>query len=368
MPLRVSIRQPLRTAVILAVCLLLCAWHPAAVAAQDDTQRETPDVAPDRPPELPSGDSPAPARPSFDEWLNGVREEALARGIGQSTLNAAFAELAPLPVVIERDRGQAEFSFTLDQYIERRLTTIMIRDTRRAYRRHRTLLQRVSRRYGVPPTVIASVWALESNLGRFSGVRPTIAALATLAWDGRRQFFREELFAALTIVDRGDIELASLRGSWAGAMGQPQFMPSSYLRYAQDFDRDGRKDIWRSPGDVFASIAYYLKENGWNNRQTWGREIALPSDMMAINAAVPLREEGCRAMRGMTVPQPLSRWSELKLSLKNGRALPRTKLDASLVRGETRNFLVYPNYEALLAYNCAHAYALSVGLLSDRLR
>ena len=350
----------------LAIWLLVSSSSQTQTLAQPEPAPEPPAAVQEQ---TPAAEAEAPpVRPPFPEWLNGVREEALARGIGAATVDAAFEGLEPLPVVIERDRGQAEFSFTLDQYIARRLTPLMIRDTRRAYRRHRTLLQRVGRRYRVPPTVIASVWALESNLGRFSGVRSTIAALATLAWDGRRQFFREELFAALKILDRGDIELASLRGSWAGAMGQTQFMPSSYLRYAQDFDRDGRRDIWRSHGDVFASIAYYLKENGWNNRQTWGREVSLPADMTAINAAVPLREEGCRALRGMTVPQPLSRWSELQVTLKNGSALPRSSLDASLVRGETRHFLVYPNYEALLAYNCAHAYALSVGLLSDRLR
>ena len=319
---------------------------------------------------LPAADpavSDAPVRPAFEAWLDGLRAEALARGISARTLDSALAGLEPLPVVLQRDRQQAEFSFTLDAYIDRRLTRLMVRDTRRAYARHRTLLRRVGRRYGVSPTIIASIWALESNLGRFSGVRPTIATLATLAWDGRRTLFRSELLDALTILDRGDIELAALKGSWAGAMGQPQFLPSSYLRYAQDFDGDGRKDIWRSHGDVFASIAAYLKENGWTTGRTWGREVVLPSDMTAITAAAPLRTEGCRALRGMTVSLPLARWRELAVRLARGRPLPRADMDASLVRGESRNFLVYGNYETLLTYNCAHAYALSVGLLSDRL-
>jgi membrane-bound lytic murein transglycosylase B len=328
---------------------LLCAWAAVATAGQD------------------ASSSDVPVRQPFPEWLEGVRTEALARGIRAATLDSALTGLEPLPVVVERDRAQAEYTFTLDGYIRRRLTPRMVRDARRAYARHRTLLRRVGRQYGVPPPMIASIWALESNLGRFSGVRPTIATLATLAWDGRRPFFRGELLDALTIVDRGDIEPAALRGSWAGAMGQPQFMPSSYLRYAQDFDGDGRKDIWRSPGDVFASIAVYLKEHGWNRRQAWGREVRLPSDMTAINAAVPLRTEGCRALRGMTAPVPLERWQELGVRQADGRRLPRADMEASLVRGETRHFLVYGNYEALLAYNCAHAYALSVGLLADRL-
>jgi membrane-bound lytic murein transglycosylase B len=310
----------------------------------------------------------APVRQPFDEWLAGVREEALARGISAPTLDAALAGLEPLPIVVERDRAQAEFTFTLDGYIKRRLTRPMVRDTRRAYARHRTLLRKVGARYDVTPTILASIWALESNLGRFSGVRPTVATLATLAWDGRRPFFRSELLDALTIVDRGDIELAAMKGSWAGAMGQPQFMPSSYLRHAQDFDGDGRKDIWRSHGDVFASIAAYLKDRGWNGRQTWGREVRLPRDMTAITAAAPLRAEGCRAFRGMTVPLPLARWHALGVRRVDGRRLPTAEMDASLVRGETRAFLVYGNYEAILGYNCAHAYALSVGLLSESLQ
>jgi membrane-bound lytic murein transglycosylase B len=308
----------------------------------------------------------AETRLPFDEWLEAVRAEALGRGIGKQTLETAFAGLQPLPVVVQRDRTQAEFSFTLDDYIRRRVTAPMVRDTRRAYARHRPLLRRVAAHYDVPPGIIASVWALESNLGRFSGVRPTIATLATMAWDGRRpEMFRRELFAALTILDRGDVELSQLKGSWAGAMGQPQFMPSSYLRYAVDFDGDRRRDIWRSPPDVFASIANYLKENGWMGGQTWGREVRLPSDLSAINGAAPLRQEGCSAERGMTVDLPLSRWHELGVTLADGRRLPNASLTASLVRGETRNFLVYGNYGALLEYNCAHAYALSVGLLSD---
>jgi len=309
-----------------------------------------------------------PVRPPFDEWLAGVRAEALERGISVRTLDAALTGLEPQPMVVQRDRTQAEFTFTLDGYVRRRLTPALVRDTRRAYARERRLLGRVSRAYGVPETIIASIWALESNLGRFSGVRPTVQALATLAWDGRREaFFRRELLDALLIVDRGDIELDSLKGSWAGAMGQPQFMPSSYLRFAQDFDGDGRKDIWTSKPDVFASIAAYLKENGWSGRYRWGREVRLPADRSALDRAAPLRVEGCSAKRGMTIPLPLSRWHALGVRRVDGARLPSASLDASLVRSETRSFLVYGNYEAVLAYNCAHAYAMSVGLLADRL-
>src|SRR4029078_4910017 len=167
----------------------------------------------------------------------------------------------PLPSVIERDRSQAELVLTLDQYLKRRLTRRLVRTAQTAPRKHATLLSRVSARYGVPSSIIVAVWGLESNFGRFSGVRPTIATLTTLAYDQRRSsMFREELLKALEILDKGDVELTAMRGSWAGALGRPQCMPSSFLRYAQDFDGDGRRDIWRSTPDVFASIANFLKE------------------------------------------------------------------------------------------------------------
>jgi len=347
----------------LTTVLLLLAWPltlPAAAHQDTDTAPAEAAVAVDS--------TSLPVRPPFDEWLAGVRAEAAGRGISGQTLDAALTGLEPHAVVVERDRAQAEFTFTLDGYIRRRLTPAMVRDTRRAYRRERALLGRVSRAYGVPAPIIASVWALESNLGRFSGVRPTIQALATLAWDGRREaFFRRELLDALVIVDRGDIDLASLTGSWAGAMGQPQFMPSSYLRFAQDFDGDGRKDIWHSKPDVFASIAAYLKENGWSGRVRWGREVRLPADLGPIHRDAPLRVEGCSAKRGMTIALPLPAWRALGVRQPGGAPLPAGSLEASLVRSESRSFLVYRNYEALLAYNCAHAYAISVGLLADRI-
>jgi len=311
----------------------------------------------------------APAAP-FPEWLEGVRADALARGIKPETVQQAFAALDPLPVVVERDRTQAEFALTLEDYLAKRLSKGLVRDTRAAFKRHKPLLVRVSAKYRVDSDVLTAVWSIESNLGRFSGVRPTIQALATLAWDGRRAaFFRAELLDALTILDRGDIELARLKGSWAGALGQPQFMPSTYLRYAQDFDGDGRRDIWRSLPDVFASIANFLKENGWRADETWGREVRVPAGApSAIPVAAPLRVEGCRAFREMTEPLPLARWSELGVRTVTGTKLPKADRIASLVTAGSRNFLVYRNYEALLAYNCAHAYALSVGLLGDRLR
>jgi membrane-bound lytic murein transglycosylase B len=314
-----------------------------------------------------AGDVP---RPPFSDWLADVRQEALSRGISRATVDAALGDLQPLPIVVERDRTQAERVLPLDEYLKRRIDQKAVRTARERARQHASLLARVSRRYGVASSVIVAVWGLESNFGRFSGVRPTIVALATLAYDNRRAaLFREELFQALQIVERGDVSAGEMKGSWAGAMGQPQFMPSSYLRFAQDFDGDGRTDIWRSQADVFASIANFLKEQGWTPGRSWGRRVKVPEVAAAtLEAEAPLRSQGCEAVRQMTEPLPLSRWRALGLRLQGNQKAPASSTPASLVRAGSQSFLVFDNYHALLKYNCAHAYALSVGLLSDRLR
>lgn len=341
-----------------AACLgLACLLAAAPVTSQD------------APAALPVVQLPNP--PPFPEWLAALRAEALSRGISETTLDRALEGVEPVPVVLERDRSQAELVLTLDQYLKKRLTHGMIRTARSVARKHASLLKRVSDRYGVPPTIIVAVWGLESNFGRFSGVRPTIATLTTLAYDQRRSsMFREELLKALEIVDTGDVELSAMRGSWAGALGQPQFMPSSFLRFAQDFDGDGRRDIWRSTPDVFASIANFLKEQGWTRGQTWGREVKLPARLTAarLEGAAPMRTSGCLAERQMTATLPLSRWRAFGVTTAGGRALPSASIHASLVTAGRRHFLAYPNYEAILAYNCAHAYGLSVALLADRVR
>jgi membrane-bound lytic murein transglycosylase B len=313
----------------------------------------------------------APAAPELDfpAFLEGVRVDALARGLRPDTVHRALHSLEPSPTVIQRDRTQAEVMLSVEQYVQRRLTPSLVRTAQQMAARHRSLLGRVGDRYGVSPRVIVSIWGLESNFGRFSGVRPTIQALATLAWEGRRGvFFRGELLDALEIVDRGYISVDRLRGSWAGAMGQPQFMPSSYLKFAQDFDGDGQRDIWRSQADIFASIANYLKEHGWSADTTWGREVHLPADgLEALRKTVGLRSQGCRAEREMTNPLPLATWQVRGVRTTAGGALPAVELDASLIHTGTRAFLVYGNYEAILKYNCAHSYALAVALLSNRL-
>jgi membrane-bound lytic murein transglycosylase B len=308
------------------------------------------------------------SRPSFSDWLTAVRQEALSRGIRQEIVDSALSGIdEPMPIILERDRAQAEVVLPLENYLKRILTAKRIRTGREHYAGQRELLNEVGQKYGVPPRIIAAIWGVESNFGTFSGVRPTVAALATLAWDPRRAtFFRGELFDALEILNRGDIDLAAMKGSWAGAMGQVQFMPSSYLKFAEDYDGDGRRDIWSTPGDVFASIANYLKGHGWTSGQQWGREVSISAEALHhIRSDVPLREGTCRATRDMTVAQPIAKWAEFGVRLPGGKPLPKSEMSASLVSGAKRQFLVYQNYEALLEYNCAHSYAISVVLLGD---
>ncbi len=315
--------------------------------------------------------APTAARQEFPAFLSQLKEQALTKGVSAATVEAALTGLEPLAVVVERDRTQAETVLTIDQYLERRLTRRFVRTAREQATAHRRLLAQVSEKYGPPPALLVAVWGMESNFGRFTGTRPTVRALATLAWDGRRgAFFTSELMDALQIVDHGYISLDEMKGSWAGAMGQPQFMPSSYLAHAQDFDGDGRRDIWKGLPDVFASIANYMKAYGWTERQAWGREVKLPAGGAApLVEKVGLRQSqsGCRASRELTVPVPLRQWQQMGVRTVTGTALPRVDRTASLLRAGKKSYLVYSNYDTLLGYNCAHAYALAVGLLADRI-
>ncbi len=293
----------------------------------------------------------------------------MSRGIRAEILDEALANIdEPSAIVIERDRTQAETVLPLETYLTRRLTPKVLATGRDMLVRHHDLLEEIGNQYSIPPSLIVSIWGFESNYGRFSGVRPTIAALATLAWDPRRSgLFRRELFDALAILNRGDIEFARLRGSWAGAMGQVQFMPSSYLKFAEDFDGDGRRDIWSTPADIFASIANYMTGNGWTEG-AWGREVKISDDARRRIANEVDRGNGtCQARRDMTATLPVERWRAFDVHTMKGQPLPASMPDAALVSGQTRTFLVYRNYDALLEYNCAHSYAIAVGLLADRL-
>lgn len=305
----------------------------------------------------------------FETWLGELIEEARGRGYPEGLLDKTVVGLSPLPRAIERDRAQPELTVGFERYFESRVNAQVIRRGRELLREHLSLLQRIERQHGVPRRIVLAVWGMESRYGRNPGQTPVFQALATLAWEPRRsRFFRNQLFDALEMVSRGYIEPDAMKGSWAGAMGQTQFMPSSYLAHAVDFDGDGRRDIWSSIADSLASIASYLKGNGWTPTYTWGREVRIPRAARAGIAKLPRRTGGCGAIRDMTEPMSLVEWRRRGVRLVGGSALPRSGPPASLVQVQTRTFLVYPNYDALLRYNCAHHYALGVAMLSERLR
>ena len=312
--------------------------------------------------------APTPAI-SFEDWLAVLRAEARAKGIAESTLDRAFANVTPDPVIIARDRMQPEQTQSLDEYIAAQLKPARIRDAKAHAVKMRGLVGRIHVTYGIPGPLMIAIWGLESNFGKFTGSRSVITALATLAYDSRRPaLFRAELFHALTILDRGLVDTDKFIGSWAGAIGQPQFMPSSFLKHAIDFDENGTIDIWASPADVLGSMANYLKNAGWTQGERWGREVSITKPVMAaIERAVPLRTTGCRARREMTETRPLTEWHRLGVKTAGGGRLPNATIGAALVRGKARNFLVYRNYDAILDYNCSNAYGITVGLLADKI-
>ena len=308
--------------------------------------------------------------PPFDDWLDGLIAEARERGYSDELVQSALVGLVPIERVIQSDRSQAELIVTFDRYFKARVTPRVVRRGRQMASQHRTLLRRLERDYGVQGRFLLAIWGLESRFGANMGRTPVFQALATLAWEPRRSsFFRAQLFDALTMVRAGYIDVDTMTGSWAGAMGQPQFMPSSYLEFAVDYDDDGRRDIWTSTPDVLASIANYLRASAWDDDWTWGREVRLTARARTrVAGAVPARTASCFARRNMSEWRPLADWQRLGVRRTNGAALPAAKLDASLVTTGDRSFLVYRNYDALLSYNCAHHYALAVSLLADWLR
>lgn len=310
-------------------------------------------------------ESPQP----FDAWLGALIEEARTRGYSNEILGQTIEGLTPLPRAIESDRAQPELTIGFERYFQSRVNNAVVRRGRELGKEHATVLRRIEKEYGVPRRIVLAIWGMESRYGRNPGRTPVFQALATLAWEPRRsRFFRGELFNAIDMVARGYIEAGEMKGSWAGAMGQAQFMPSSYLAHAVDFDGDGRRDIWQSTPDTLASIASYLKGNGWTPAYTWGREVRVSAAASKRVADVPQRTGTCGAMRDMIEALPLREWQRRGVRLAGGAPLPRSGPPAALVQVQKRAFLVYPNYDALLRYNCAHHYALSIAMLSERLR
>lgn len=298
------------------------------------------------------------ATDSFQNFVANLRAEARRNGISQATLDRAFAGVQPNQKVLERDRHQPEFTMTWQRYRTLLITDQRITNGRAAVQQNRDLLRRVQDRYGVDPGVITGIWGLESSFGGGMGDFHVVEALATLAWEGRRtSFFRGELMAALKILDHGDIAPARMFGSYAGAMGQPQFMPSSYLRYAVDFDGDGRRDIWTSRPDVLGSIANYLAQSGWHSGESWGYPVTL-------SAAFD------RTATGRDNRRPVAEWTRLGVRPMDGRQMARPDMSAAVVLPDGPGgdaFLVYANFTAIRRYNPSDYYALVVGLLGDAL-
>jgi membrane-bound lytic murein transglycosylase B len=305
-----------------------------------------------------AGAGRADERPPFDQWLAGLRAEALARGIKAATLESALTGIKPIPRVIELDRKQPEFTLTFRQYMERMVPDARVEKGRQKFREHSALLETIGAKYGVQPRFIVAFWGIETDFGRVTGGFPVIEALATLAYDGRRSaYFRKELLFALEIVDAGHVAPKSMVGSWAGAMGQTQFMPSSFRSFAVDHDGDGRIDLWTNVGDVFASAANYLARSGWKGDQTWGRPVRLPKGFDA-------------KLVGTGTSKTLGEWQRLGVRRLDGGDLPQRGLKASVVLAEGPNepaFLVYSNYQTILKWNRSVFFAVAVGYLADRI-
>lgn len=294
----------------------------------------------------------------FGSWLENLRTEALGSGISEVTLDAALEGVEPILRVIELDRRQPEGSMTFDVYLERVATPARVAEGRRLLEKHRATLDAVSARYGVQPQYIVALWGIETSFGGNTGGFDVIPALATLAWDGRRaEFFRGELLSALRILDEGHIGVDAMQGSWAGAMGQSQFMPSSFEAYAVDWDGDGRRDIWGTLGDVFASAANYLAKSGWKPGQRWGRAVRVPDNLD-------------EALIGLDTQMKIPEWAARGVTRPNGAPLPIANFDASIVMpdGPGGNaYIVYDNYRTIMRWNRSTYFATTVGILADRI-
>jgi membrane-bound lytic murein transglycosylase B len=299
-----------------------------------------------------------PADP-FAAWQTQIAPQALALGIAPATIDAAFASLAWLPDVVERDRSQNEFTKTVWDYLDTAVSDDRIARGQQALADHAALFDAIEARWGVDRHVVAAIWGLESAYGTFRGDVPTLSALATLAVDGRRRaLFEDQFLAALTILDQGHVSPEGMTGSWAGAMGHTQFMPRSFLTSAVDMTGDGRRDIWSDdPADALASAAAYLAGFGWNDSQPWGVEVTLPR-----NFDYRLARDGFSLTPGA--------WATLGVRDIAGDPVPNHGLAQLLLPGGARGaaFLIFRNFNVIERYNTADAYVIAVGHLADRLR
>jgi membrane-bound lytic murein transglycosylase B len=296
---------------------------------------------------------------NYRDWLQGMEQEAIDAGINENTVHAALDKVVPDDRVITLDQKQPEGTITFGTYADRIVSAARVHDGLKYRAENKALLRKISAKYHVQPEIIVALWGIESIYGRNSGDFSTINSLVTLAYEGRRaEFFRKELINALRILDEEDMSSSALRGSWAGAVGQCQFMPSTYLHYAVDYDDSGKRDVWTNQADVFASIANYINTLGWKSDMTWGREVKLKADIDADNI-------------GLDHQLTLAQWQKLGVRRMNGVALPNKAIKASLIQPDGphgRSFLVYDNFRALLKWNRSSYFALAVGLLADKVK
>ncbi len=296
--------------------------------------------------------------PTFAAWIFELEKEALAKGISETTLNDVLPRVEFLDRVIELDRNQPEFKLTSKQYLSRVISKQRVRKGRELLKKHHDLLNRIEARFGVQSRFIVALWGMETGFGRMTGGFNAINALATLAYDGRRgEFFRSQLFRALKIIDQGHVTFDKMLGSWAGAMGQTQFMPSTFESYAIDFTGDGKINLWTDKEDALASGANYLSLVGWKRGHTWGREVLLPEGFDS-------------RLLGFESDNQISDWQALGVRRANGDDLPSRAIKAYIIRldkGEGTPYMVYENYLAIMDWNKSTNFATAVGILSDKI-
>lgn len=300
----------------------------------------------------------APAAADFDACVQALRQRALDQGIDPAVAAQALGDVRHSERVIELDRRQPEFTESFGEYLARRVSEPRVEQGKQALIEHRPLLNRIAGGYGVPAHYLVAFWGLETHFGDYTGNMPVLDSLATLACDHRRgEYFTAELMAALRLLDRGALRIGQFRGSWAGAMGNFQFMPSVFLEHAVDHDGDGRADLWDSLPDAAASAAGYLRALGWHSGQRWGREVRLP-------AGFPYH------LAGLETRRPLGEWRSLGVRRADGGPLPVADMQASLLVPAGHQgpaFLVYDNFRVIMNWNRSQFYALAVGYLADRL-
>jgi len=314
----------------------------------------------------------AKTQAEFQDYLANLKQEAIAKGYEAKLIDDAFATATYKEKVVSADKNQPEVKETLETYLPKRVPQWKIDRARKLYAENKEVLEKVAQEFGVQARFIVALWGLESNFGTIQGGHNIISSLVTLAFDGRREaLYKRQLWAALDILKSGHITLDKFKGSWAGAMGQTQFMPTSFNAYAVDYNNDGRKDIWTTKEDAFASIANYLKQEGWNDSLTWGRQVQLPENFdskYVLVRGTKTRKQWLEYWNDSE--RSLADWQALGVRKADGSDLPNVDVRAALVMPDDINgrmYLAYDNYKVFMHWNRSYYFATSVGYLSDRI-